>query len=447
MAEWGSTRVPYRLASPDRRSARTVLSARIATRRLVVLFCVAVMLVALVVRYPHAFRDANGPPVRTPRSTTSTARSAGATRSSPTSDRDRGARSDPGGRDVRRRRGRSPARLDRARARVGRATCGTSSCRADWIRTRRGSSASPATAAPIPARARSGRARRPRDPAANVVTLGAIAGLAALNVAYAALGCRCSGRSGGWRAGRTSCGSPGSGTSSASPRSASSGRRSSSSASVRRLGRRALAHWRHQAAAGVGVVFGRPLPRGYGDPNKHASSDAVLVSAGGVALTGLLLEALFRSARLQSLQAYDAWAFWVPKAKAIYFFGGLDAQVFTTFPGPTYPPLIPILDAAAFHAMGGVDVVTLHLQYWFLVVGAVAAVAGSSTGRYRHGCSGLRSCSSSPCRACGGTAGASGGRARRLPVRRRRAPARALAAATGGTGVSPRSPCCSPVRG
>ena len=131
------------------------------------------------------------------------------------------------------------------------------------------------------------------------------------------------------------------------------------------------------AAAGVGVLFGRPLPRGYGDPNKHASSGAVLVTAGGVALTGLLLEALFRSARLQSLQAYDAWAFWIPKAKAIHFFGDLDPQVFTTFPGPTYPPLVPIIDAAAFSAMGGVDVVTLHLQYWFLVVGAIAAIAGS----------------------------------------------------------------------
>jgi hypothetical protein len=134
-------------------------------------------------------------------------------------------------------------------------------------------------------------------------------------------------------------------------------------------------------ASGVGVLLGRPLPRGYGDPGRHASSGAVLVTAAGVALTGLMLEALFRSARLQSLQAYDAWAFWVPKGKAIYFFGGLDPQVFTTFPGPTYPPVVPVLDAAAFHAMGGVDVVTFHLQYWFLVLGTVAAIAGCL---YRH---------------------------------------------------------------
>jgi hypothetical protein len=131
----------------------------------------------------------------------------------------------------------------------------------------------------------------------------------------------------------------------------------------------------------AGVLLGRPLPTGYRDPGRQASWGAVLVTAAGIALAGLLLEALFRSARLQSLQAYDAWAFWVPKGKAIYFFGSLDPQVFTTFPGPTYPPLVPILDATAFHAMGGVDVVTFHLQYWFLVVGAVAAIAGCL---YRH---------------------------------------------------------------
>jgi hypothetical protein len=134
-------------------------------------------------------------------------------------------------------------------------------------------------------------------------------------------------------------------------------------------------------AGAAGAVLGRRLPRGFGDAGRHASSAALLATAVGVALTGLLLEALFRSARLQGLQAYDAWAFWVPKGKAIFLFGGLDEQVFTTFPGPTYPPLVPILDAAAFHAMGGADTTTLHLQYWFIVVGAVVAIAGAL---YRH---------------------------------------------------------------
>jgi len=128
-------------------------------------------------------------------------------------------------------------------------------------------------------------------------------------------------------------------------------------------------------AAGVvaGRLRGADLPHGIG---LARATPIVVVSAAGIALAGLYLEALFRTARLQSLQAYDAWAFWVPKGKAIFFFHGLDEHVFTTTPNAPYPPLQPILDAAAFHAMGGADVVTLHVQFWFLVAGAVAAVAG-----------------------------------------------------------------------
>jgi hypothetical protein len=134
------------------------------------------------------------------------------------------------------------------------------------------------------------------------------------------------------------------------------------------------------AACLVGVRLGHSRPRGFAGLGA-VSTASLLVTATGVALVGLLLEAFFRSARLQSLQAFDAWAFWVPKAKAIYFFGGLDEQVFTTSAGPTYPPLVPIVDAAAFHAMGSADTVTFHLQFWFLVTGAVVAIAGCL---YRH---------------------------------------------------------------
>lgn len=126
----------------------------------------------------------------------------------------------------------------------------------------------------------------------------------------------------------------------------------------------------------AGRLAGRRLPslgrRGAGVP---------LVTAVGLAALGLLLEALFRSARLQGLQAYDAWAFWVPKGKAIFYFDGLDEGVFTSAPGPSYPPLLPILDAASFHAMGGADTVTLHVQFWFLAAGGVAALAGVLAGR------------------------------------------------------------------
>src|SRR6185436_11983243 len=67
--------------------------------------------------------------------------------------------------------------------------------------------------------------------------------------------------------------------------------------------------------------------------------------------------------------------FWVPKGKAIYELGGLDEGFFTSLPGAAYPPLVPTLDAAAFHGMGSADVVTLHTQYWLFGVGLVLVLA------------------------------------------------------------------------
>ena len=46
-----------------------------------------------------------------------------------------------------------------------------------------------------------------------------------------------------------------------------------------------------------------------------------LVSAVGIAAVGVFFEALFRAGRLHGLYAFDAWAFWIPKAKAIYAAG------------------------------------------------------------------------------------------------------------------------------
>ena len=180
------------------------------------------------------------------------------------------------------------------------------------------------------------------------------------------------------------------------------------------------------AAGGCVVGAGRALPRSRRPAS--ASTLILLVTAGGVALAGLLLEALFRAARLQSLQAYDAWAFWVPKAKAIYFFGGLDEQVFTTWAGPTYPPLVPIVDAAAFHAMGGADVVTFHLQFWFLAPRRRRRARRLLCRRVPAWLL-WPSLLARPRRAAlrRATADAAGGHPRRRPLRRRRAAARTVA--------------------
>jgi hypothetical protein len=121
----------------------------------------------------------------------------------------------------------------------------------------------------------------------------------------------------------------------------------------------------------IGRGLGRPRPTGM----LALPRLSVLSVTFGVLLV-VYFEGLFRSGRLAGLYEFDGWAFWVPKAKAIYFFGGLDHQFFAQLPGPSYPPLLPAFEAAAFHFMGSPDVVTLHLQFWFFLVGFVTAVGG-----------------------------------------------------------------------
>ena len=127
----------------------------------------------------------------------------------------------------------------------------------------------------------------------------------------------------------------------------------------------------------AGHVRGRKPPHGH----LTRGADVAVASVVGVAAAGVFLEALFRAARLQSLQAYDAWAFWLPKAKMIHTGGGLDPELLGRLPWPGYPLLGPVLDAAAFTAMGAEDVVTLHVQFWCFTVGFVWAVAGVLTPR------------------------------------------------------------------
>ena len=130
------------------------------------------------------------------------------------------------------------------------------------------------------------------------------------------------------------------------------------------------------ALAAAGVLTGQKLGRSRPVLGEFRVGRLWLLSVGLVALVVVYLEALFRAGRLSGLYAWDAWSFWVPKAKAIYYFGGLDEQFFRELPGASYPPIVPLLEASAFEFMGSVDVVTLHLQFWFLLVGFVAAVAG-----------------------------------------------------------------------
>ena len=122
----------------------------------------------------------------------------------------------------------------------------------------------------------------------------------------------------------------------------------------------------------LGRLFGRAPPRLRGCEAEGMG----FVAASYGALVVVYVEALFRAGRLAPLSNYDGWAFWVPKAEAIYFLGGLDERFFRQLPNPTYPPLVPALEPATFHAMGSADVVTLHVQFWCFLTGFVVAVGG-----------------------------------------------------------------------
>jgi hypothetical protein len=133
------------------------------------------------------------------------------------------------------------------------------------------------------------------------------------------------------------------------------------------------------AAIFFGLRRGRRLPAA---PRLRLPPPRVSVIAALFgALTAIYFEAQFRAGRLSGLYEFDGWAFWIPKAKAIYYFGGLDSQFFHDLPGQSYPPLVPALAAGDFHFMGAADEVTLHLQFWFLLVGFVSAVIGLLSAR------------------------------------------------------------------
>jgi hypothetical protein len=103
-----------------------------------------------------------------------------------------------------------------------------------------------------------------------------------------------------------------------------------------------------------------------------------LLGLGAAALLAAYLVALLVQALVAPADPFwDSWAFWLPKAKSIYFFGGLDTGpgAFTSFANRDYPPLLPGMDATAFHFMGGVHPAALPVQGWALAAAFVAAVA------------------------------------------------------------------------
>ena len=139
-------------------------------------------------------------------------------------------------------------------------------------------------------------------------------------------------------------------------------------------------------AVGTVVAWVRhsPRPHALGSIRAPRTLGEVLAAA-GAASTALVALAMLRGVREQPLVAYDAWDFWVAKAKVIYFFGGIDGHLFSTLPNPSYPLFVPALDAMVFRFVGSADPSALAVQNWFLFVGFVCAAAGILSGIARRG--------------------------------------------------------------
>jgi hypothetical protein len=72
----------------------------------------------------------------------------------------------------------------------------------------------------------------------------------------------------------------------------------------------------------------------------------------------------------------DVWSFWIPKAKTIYFFGGLDTGTggFTQQTSADYPPMKPAIDALVFTSAGKADPLLLPIHNALLDVAFLGAL-------------------------------------------------------------------------
>ena len=139
------------------------------------------------------------------------------------------------------------------------------------------------------------------------------------------------------------------------------------------------------AIAAAGVLVGRRIPshrmRIADEPGR-----ASWVAVAGAAVLLVQLAALLRRALDAGAPTqWDAWAFWLPKARSIVEFGGLDTALggFTSFANPGYPPLVPALEASAFSFMGNTTASPLALQHWLIAAAFFGALASLLAVRVR----------------------------------------------------------------
>jgi hypothetical protein len=138
----------------------------------------------------------------------------------------------------------------------------------------------------------------------------------------------------------------------------------------------------------VAVIVARRRPRRGGDWNvirETRQAGRLIAAAGAAVLFVSLLALLVRTWEPTGVLHADVWNQWLPKAKILYYFGGLDTGPggFTSQYNPDYPPLNAASEALAFHALGSTDVLDLARLHFALVASFVFGVAAILAPRVR----------------------------------------------------------------
>jgi hypothetical protein len=137
--------------------------------------------------------------------------------------------------------------------------------------------------------------------------------------------------------------------------------------------------------AAAGFVLGRRVPRRR-LPVVDEPGPASWVAVAGAAVLVVQLAALVRRALGSGAPTeWDVWAFWLPKARSIVEFGGLDTAEggFTSFAHASYPPLVPTLEASTFAFMGETSASPLPLQHVIVAAAFFGALASVLSVRVR----------------------------------------------------------------
>ena len=130
------------------------------------------------------------------------------------------------------------------------------------------------------------------------------------------------------------------------------------------------------AIAAAGVLMRRRIPSRRLRLVRESGPSRLLAVAGAAVVFVQLAALLWRAATQGAPLQWDAWAFWLPKARAIFDFGGLDTAVggFTSFVSPSYPPLVPALDASVFAFTGNTQASPLAVQEWLIAAAFFGAL-------------------------------------------------------------------------